>query len=75
MLVLGGGSDMKTKSNIMEWIRNAYNVPAKLGGRIKYKGKHGTILGTQNQYLIIQLDGEIAKRPYHPTWEIEYLAT
>lgn len=58
----------------MEWIRKTYNVPAKLGGRVKFKGKPGTILGTQGQYLLIQLDREKFKGPYHPVWEMEYLA-
>lgn len=57
----------------MEYIRDTYGVPARLGGRVKYKGKPGTILGTRRQYLLIQLDGEEAKKPYHPTWEMEYL--
>ena len=57
----------------MDWIRKNYNVPARLGGKVKFKGKPGTIKGTQNQYLLIQLDGESSKLPYHPTWEMEYL--
>ena len=66
-------TNSERKRKEMDWIRTTRNVPAKLGGLVKFKGKPGTILGTQGQYLIIQLDGEKTKRPYHPTWEMEYL--
>ena len=57
----------------MEYIRKYYKVPARKGGKIKYKGKIGKIIGAHNSYLKIKLDGE--KRPgfFHPTYEIEYL--
>ena len=57
----------------IEYIRKYYNVPAKVGGRIKYKGKCGTIIGATGAYLKIRLDGEKKSLCYHPTWEIEYL--
>lgn len=57
----------------MDYIRNYYNVPAKLGGRVRYKGKLGTIVGSYGARLRIQLDGEEQAGNYHPTWEIEYL--
>ena len=60
----------------IQYIRDYYNVPAKVGGRVKitYKGEHfGTITGTHDAHLMIRLDGEKHSNPYHPTWEIEYL--
>lgn len=57
----------------MEYIRKYYNVPAKRGGRIEFKGKQGTIVGSSRPYLRIRFDGEKAIYTYHPTWEIKYL--
>jgi hypothetical protein len=57
----------------MDYIRRTYQVPAERGGRIKYKGKLGTIIGSDGAYLRIWLDGEKWAGKYHPTWEIEYL--
>lgn len=57
----------------MKYIRNQYKVPAKRGGKIKYKGVAGTIVGAKGPYLRIRLDGEKRVASYHPTWEIEYL--
>ena len=62
----------------MNWIRKTYNVPAKRGGRVVYSGgsddRYGTITGSRGQYLLIRLDGDKASLPYHPTWELRYLA-
>ena len=57
----------------MEYIRKCYQVPAKQGGRVRYKGKLGTIVGSYGAYLRIRLDGENQAGNYHPTWKIEYL--
>lgn len=57
----------------IEYIRNFYNVPAKIGTRVKYEGKLGTIKGTKNAYLKILLDGEKKTKCYHPTYNIEYI--
>jgi hypothetical protein len=56
----------------LRYIREQYGVPAKRGGRVKFKGKPGTITGFHNAYLRIRLDGERVSGVYHPTWEIEY---
>ena len=62
----------------MDYIRDAYGVPAKLGGRVIYEGagphQCGTITGTRNAHLLIRLDGESQARPYHPTWKLQYLS-
>jgi hypothetical protein len=57
----------------MEYIRSFYGVNAKIGGKILYKYKHGTIVGTKGPYLRIRLDGEKQIENYHPTYEITYL--
>ncbi len=57
----------------MDYIRRYYNVPAKRGSRVRFKGKLGTITGSRYAYLRIRLDSEKSSRLYHPTWEIEYL--
>jgi len=56
----------------IEYIRKTYNVPAKIGGRIEYKSRPGTIVGACSGYLKIILDGETEINSYHPTWEMEY---
>jgi hypothetical protein len=57
----------------MEYIRTYYGVNAKRGGRIVYKNKSGTIVGSKGPYLRIRLDGEKKIGNYHPTYEITYL--
>lgn len=61
----------------IEYIRNHYGVPAKIGARVKYtyKGeKMGTITSAQGSHLMIRFDGDKKPTgPFHPTWEIEYL--
>jgi hypothetical protein len=58
----------------MAWIRRNYGVPALRGGRVKFKGKLGTIVGSSGPYLRVRLDGEKLSRVYHPTWKMEYEA-
>jgi|JI8StandDraft_1071087.scaffolds.fasta_scaffold248454_3 hypothetical protein len=65
----------------LDYIRTAYNVPAKKGGRVRYTGdctklgepKLGTITGTEGARLRIRMDGDSFSNIYHPTWELEYL--
>ncbi|MCR6502535.1 hypothetical protein MUO32_26260 [Shinella sp. CPCC 101442] len=62
----------------MAYIRNAYRVPAKRGGRVEYTGNKsgsrlGTIIGTYSAKLKIRLDGEKHGGSYHPTWKLRYL--
>ena len=54
------------KHNI-DYIRTTYNVPAKVGGKVEFRGKPGTIVGTIRAYLRIRLDGETEVKSYHPT--------
>lgn len=62
----------------MAYIRDAYRVPAKRGGRVEYTGdrngpRFGTIIGTYGAKLKIRLDGETWAGSYHPTWKLRYL--
>ena len=62
-----------------EYVRAAYGVPAKKGGRVRYTGgqepQEGTITGAQGGHISIRLDGAAHSLPFHPTWELEYLST
>lgn len=57
-----------------DYVRRYYRVPAKRGGRIRWDGRPGTIVGFVGQYLRVRLD---ARPKYvitlHPTYLIEYL--
>ncbi|MBN8955000.1 MAG: hypothetical protein J0H17_00070 [Rhizobiales bacterium] len=59
------------------WIRKAYGVPAKRGGRVEYTGEgkpeFGTIAGAKGSHLSIKLDSCKHTMPFHPTWKIRYL--
>ena len=69
-------TDHKFLEHQFEYIRDAYKVPAKKGGRVTYTGggapKGGTITGAENGRVMILLDGETLPQPYHPKWELEY---
>lgn len=64
-----------------DYIRQAYNVPAKRGARVRYTGdctkrgqpKLGTITGANGAHVRIRMDGDSFSNNYHPTWELEYL--
>lgn len=57
----------------MEYIRRYYGVPAKRGGRVRFKGRPGRIVSADEQYLNIQFDDrDDVLGPYHPTWEMVY---
>lgn len=63
----------------MEYIRRAYNVPAKRGGRVRlHLGNRSSLMGritsSRGPYLCVQFDG-FSKAPLilHPTWCIEYI--
>lgn len=64
----------------LEYIRTAYNVPAKRGAMICYTGSAhgqpltGRIVGARNQYLRVRFEGWPRVTTLHPTWEVEYIA-
>lgn len=64
-------------SGAMEWVRRAYKVPAKRGGRVEYSGdgtpELGTIKSASGGRLNIKLDGVKHVMPFHPTWRLKYL--
>ena len=62
----------------MQYIREAYGVPAKRGARVAYSGSTGnpllgTITGSKGARLLIRLDGHKQSAIFHPTWEMSYL--
>jgi hypothetical protein len=59
--------------NNMEYIRKSYNVPDKRGGRVKFRGNEGVIIGTKDAHLRVRFIGQRRAAILHPTWEIEYL--
>lgn len=61
----------------MATIRKVRGVPAKRGMRVfdKHKQQHGTITGSSGGYLRIRLDGNDFAFNYHPTWQLDYLAS
>lgn len=57
-----------------DYIRRYYQVPAKRGARIRFRGQPGTIVGFRAQYLRVRLDGQPKQIiTCHPTREIEYV--
>lgn len=63
----------------MAYVRRTYGVPAKRGGRVLYTGcgerEFGTIRSASGGRLNIQLDGIKHTMPFHPKWELAYVAT
>ena len=53
------------------YIRQHYSVPAKVGGKVRFMGKDGVIVGAWGAYLRVRLRDGIAN--LHPTWGVEYL--
>jgi hypothetical protein len=50
----------------LEYIREQYKVPARVGKHVEYKGKRGVVTGGVNAYVEIKLEEEKHSRPYHP---------
>jgi hypothetical protein len=60
----------------MQRIRDYYRVPAKRGGRVKFRGQPAVITGAPqdgSMHLNIRLDGDRNVSRVHPTWEMKYL--
>ena len=61
----------------MDYIRRAYGVPAKRGGRVSYtaaaKAVQGTIVGARGHYLRVRWDESGLTHSMHPTWMLVYL--
>jgi hypothetical protein len=63
----------------MDYIRRAYGVPAKRGGRVSYtaaeKAVQGTIVAARGHYLRVRWDESGLTHSMHPTWMLVYLKT
>lgn len=65
----------------MQRIRDAYRVPARRGGRLRFQllsgeALDGTIVGATHdgtQYLRVKFDTIWIIQTLHPTWNVEYL--
>jgi hypothetical protein len=65
----------------LDYIRRAYGVPAKRGGRIRFTDARGdvfncTIKSARGHYLRVLVDDRVpgyrGRLTLHPTWQIEY---
>lgn len=65
----------------MDYVRRCYGVPAKRGGRVRFRPggpcgareQLGTIAGARGQYLRVRVDTQRRPLLVHPTWMIDYL--
>jgi len=61
----------------LAWIRDNYNVPARIDQRVRFTGYaapvEGRIIGAQAGHLHVLFDTEPGVVAMHPTWEVEYL--
>ncbi|MDV8022318.1 hypothetical protein [Rhodococcus sp. IEGM 1330] len=66
-------------TDALAYVRETYDVPARLGQRISFDGmfppREGTIVGGRAAHLKVIFDGEAGVCYLHPTWKVEYLAT
>lgn len=63
--------------SMLRYIRSTYNVPAKIGRKIRYHGdpegpKDGTIVGASSARLIVDFWDE-KECVLHPTLNVDYL--
>ena len=60
----------------LAYIRDHYGVPAEAGGRVKFHwytpAVEGTIIGAEDQHLVVQFDGDNRTSTVHPTWKLSY---
>ena len=66
----------------LEYIRRAYEVPARRGGRVRYTNGQGVVLNctiksAKGSHLIVAVDdkanGQRNRMKLHPTWQVEYV--
>lgn len=61
----------------IDYIRTTYRVPARVGGRVRYRGgthvQEGTIKDASGGHLLILLDDGKHALPFHPTWKLDFL--
>lgn len=60
---------------MFDYIHHTYQVPAEIGRRVIANGQPGTIVGSRNAYIIVNLDKDEphVAGAWHPTWEMRYL--
>ena len=56
-------------SRSLEYIRQFYNLPARRGAVVFYKGHRGKVTSAINGHVRVRLDGESQARIYHPNDE------
>ena len=63
----------------LNYVENAYNVPATIGRKVTYTGgrkpKSGAITRIDGAHIRIAFDGGGGKEhpgKFHPTWEMQY---
>ncbi len=56
-------------SRSLEYSRQFYNVPARRGAVVFYRGRRGKVVSAINGHIRIKLDGDKQARIYHPTDE------
>lgn len=54
------------------YIRQMYNVPARVGMRVIVNGRSGVIIDATHHLIVDFGQGELGS--CHPTWRIEYVA-
>lgn len=66
----------------LEYIRQAYEVPARRGGRLRYTNGQGVVLNctiksAKGSHLMVEVDdkasGQRNRMKLHPTWQVEYV--
>lgn len=57
----------------LEYIREHYKVPAKLGMTVIAQRRRGTIVGAKGSYLEIKMESEKNNLLFHPTDGIKYI--
>ena len=55
-------------------IRARYNVPAKRGARVEFKGKLGTVTSSSSAAVRVRMDGMLRSQPFGPD-ELRWLDT
>lgn len=56
----------------LEYVRNAYGVPAFKNRVVKIGEKFGVITGASGPHVAVRLSEERHSRPYHPS-DLDYL--
>jgi hypothetical protein len=62
----------------LEYIRSAYNVPARRGGKITFTPcagicKQGFVVAARGKYIRVRFADMRRTVLLHPTWQVEYL--